>query len=211
MSIRNRVVELRKVRAGDLLPDPRNFRRHPKSQRDALRTMLDRVGNADVLITRETPDGLMLVDGHLRADLEPNAEIPVVVTDLDEEEAGEVLATLDPLAAMAETDTDALQALVDDLSEQVQEETAKVLAQLQELPYDYSQVGTSWPDMTESDHPLGVMQFIVSDRQRKVVNGALSAAASDVETDDPDDDNGNRNGRTLTAWAIRYLDGRNLD
>ena len=88
MSIRNRVVELRKVRAGDLLPDPRNFRRHPKSQRDALRTMLDRVGNADVLITRETPDGLMLVDGHLRAGLEPNAEIPVVVTDLDEEEAG---------------------------------------------------------------------------------------------------------------------------
>ena len=64
LGIRNRVVELRMVRAGDLLPDPRNWRRHPQAQRDALRSMLGRVGNAD---------GLMLVDGHLRADLESDA------------------------------------------------------------------------------------------------------------------------------------------
>ena len=133
MSIRNRVLELRTVRAGDLLPDPRNWRKHPKSQRDALRTVWDRVGNADVLITRETPDGLMLVDGHLRADLEPNAEIPVVVTDLDEEEAGEVLATLDPLAAMAEVDTDALQALVDGMSNRADEALADLIHDMHEI------------------------------------------------------------------------------
>ena len=133
MSVRNRVVELRKVRAGDLLPDPRNWRKHPKSQIDALRTIWDRVGNADVLITRETPDGLMLVDGHLRADLEPNAEIPVVVTDLDEDEAGEVLATLDPLAAMAETDTDSLQALVDGMADRADVALADLIHDMHEI------------------------------------------------------------------------------
>ena len=69
--IRNRIVELRTVRADTLLPDSRNWRRHPKAQRTALQAMLERVGYADALIARETPEGLVLVDGHLRADLGP--------------------------------------------------------------------------------------------------------------------------------------------
>ena len=134
MPVRNRIIEMRKVRAGDLLPDPRNYRGHPKSQRDALRTIWDRVGNADVLITRETPDGLMLVDGHLRADeSDPNAEISVIVTDLDEGEAGEVLATLDPLAAMAEIDTEALQALVDGMADRADDALASLLHEMHEI------------------------------------------------------------------------------
>ena len=38
--------------------------------------------------------------------------LPVLVTDLDEEEAGKVLATLDPLAAMADVDSGALAHLI---------------------------------------------------------------------------------------------------
>ena len=112
---RDRVVELRRVRAGDLRPDPRNWRRHPPGQRAALSQMLDRLGYVDAVIARETPDGLMLVDGHLRAGMSPDAQIPVLVVDLDHSEAGEVLATLDPLAAMAEADRDALTRLLSDL------------------------------------------------------------------------------------------------
>ncbi len=78
--------------------------------------MLARVGYVDAVIARDTPEGLVLVDGHLRADLAAESEIPVVVVDIDEQEAGEVLATLDPLAAMAEPDTDALDALVQGLA-----------------------------------------------------------------------------------------------
>ena len=74
--IQNRIKEYRTVRAGDLLPDPKNWRRHPPAQRRALQTMLDRIGYADALIARETPDGLMLIDGHLRADLDPQAQLP---------------------------------------------------------------------------------------------------------------------------------------
>ena len=44
MTVRNRIKELRYVRAGDLIPNPKNRRRHPKAQRDALRAMWDRVG-----------------------------------------------------------------------------------------------------------------------------------------------------------------------
>ena len=49
---RDRVVELRRVRAGDLRPDPRNWRRHPPGQRAALSRMLDRLGYVDAVIAR---------------------------------------------------------------------------------------------------------------------------------------------------------------
>ena len=79
MAIQDRIVELRRVPPADLHPHPKNWRRHPKAQQDALRAMLDRVGFVGAVIARETPDGLMLIDGHLRADLTPDAEIPVLV------------------------------------------------------------------------------------------------------------------------------------
>jgi hypothetical protein len=31
-AIRDRIIELRRVRAGDLLPNPKNWRRHPDVQ-----------------------------------------------------------------------------------------------------------------------------------------------------------------------------------
>ena len=53
---RDRVVELRRVRAGDLRPDPRNWRRHPPGQRAALSRMLDRLGYVDAVIARLLSD-----------------------------------------------------------------------------------------------------------------------------------------------------------
>src|SRR5437879_2420739 len=68
MKIRDRIEELRRVRARDLRPNPRNWRVHPKPQVDALRSLLSEIGYADALIARELPDGsLELIDGHLRA------------------------------------------------------------------------------------------------------------------------------------------------
>ena len=111
--MRSRIVELRQVKASELLPDPRNWRGHPERQREALRAMMDEVGIVDAVIARETEDGLMLIDGHLRADLDADTVLPVLVVDLDEDEAGQVLATLDPLAAMAEANSEALRNLVE--------------------------------------------------------------------------------------------------
>ena len=110
--MRNRIKELREVRAGDLLPDPRNYRRHPAAQRKAMAQMVERLGYVNAVVARETPEGLMLIDGHLRAELDPEQTVPVLVVDLDEQESAEALATLDPLAAMAADDKAALDSLL---------------------------------------------------------------------------------------------------
>ena len=104
MQIRDRIKELRRVPASELIPNPKNWRTHPDEQQAALRGVLAEVGYADALIARETPEGLMLVDGHLRAETTPDATVPVLVLDIDEAEADLMLATLDPLAAMAGRD-----------------------------------------------------------------------------------------------------------
>ena len=40
MLIRDRIVELRRVKASQLRPNPRNWRTHPAAQQDALRGLL---------------------------------------------------------------------------------------------------------------------------------------------------------------------------
>lgn len=101
---RNRVRRVIKVRAGDLAPHPLNWRRHPERQRIALRAMLDEIGFASVVTVVERDGGYMILDGHLRADLDPDLEIDAAVLDLDDAEAEKFLATADPLAGMATPD-----------------------------------------------------------------------------------------------------------
>ena len=130
MEIRDRVVELRRVRARDLLPNPKNWRRHPKVQADALRGLLDEIGIADALLARELPDGrLQLVDGQLRAETMPDEEVPVLILDLDQAEADKLLLSLDPLAAMATADNERL----NDLLDTVRSDDPAVLALLDEI------------------------------------------------------------------------------
>jgi hypothetical protein len=132
MNIRNRVKALRTVKASELAPNPKNWRTHPKAQQDALRGILAEVGYADALLARELPDGsLMLVDGHLRAETTPEQEVPVLILDINEAEADKLLLSLDPLAALAETNAQALDALlreVDTGSEGLQQMYADMAA-----------------------------------------------------------------------------------
>jgi len=113
VAIRDRIVGLRRVRASDVKPHPRNWRKHPKAQRKALEGILSEIGYADALLARELPDGsLQLVDGHLRAETTPDQEVPVLVLDVTEEEANKLLVSLDPLAAMAGADSENLESLL---------------------------------------------------------------------------------------------------
>lgn len=105
MHIRDRITELRRVRAGDLVPNPRNWRTHPAAQQDALRGVLAEIGYASALLVRELPDGsLQLIDGHLRAEMTPDAQVPVLVLDVTAVETDKLLLTLDPLSTLAERD-----------------------------------------------------------------------------------------------------------
>ncbi|HMF15053.1 MAG TPA: hypothetical protein VKE94_22210 [Gemmataceae bacterium] len=111
-SIRNRIVAHVTVRAGDLVPHPNNWRRHPPDQRRALGESLTELGDIRSLLGYRLPDGrIQLIDGHLRRDLDPERVVTVELVDLSEEEAAKALLTLDPLAALAETDAKAAQIL----------------------------------------------------------------------------------------------------
>ena len=102
--IRNRIKAHRRVRAGDLVPHEWNFRVHPALQRAALRTLYEQIGFARSLLAYELPDGrLKLLDGHLRRDLDPDMEVDVEVLDVNDDEARALLLSIDPLAALAET------------------------------------------------------------------------------------------------------------
>lgn len=115
-AIRDRIKELRRVPASQLIPNEKNWRTHPQAQQEALRGVIEEIGYADALIAYESPDGtLKLIDGHLRQDLHPEAIVPVLVLDVTEAEADKLLATLDPLAALAEADKDKLEALLRDV------------------------------------------------------------------------------------------------
>jgi DNA modification methylase len=134
MSFRDRIRDFRRVRAGALTAHPANWREHPVAQQEALRGVLAEIGYADAIIARELCDGtLQILDGHLRADLDPDQEVPVLIVDLNDAEAAKFLVSHDPLAAMAEandaaltsllgqitTESDALQAMLNDLAEEV--------------------------------------------------------------------------------------------
>lgn len=117
MKIRDRIKEFRRVPASELLPNPKNWRTHPTEQRDALKGVLAEVGMADAVLARELDDGsLMLVDGHLRVETTGDSEIPVLVLDVNEAEADLLLATHDPLAAMAGIDAEKLEGIISDIN-----------------------------------------------------------------------------------------------
>jgi hypothetical protein len=104
-AIRNRIKGHRRVRAGDLIPHELNFRLHPEPQRAALEALYQHIGFARSLLAYELPDGrLKLIDGHLRRDLEPDLEVDVEILDVSDDEARTLLLSIDPLAALAQTD-----------------------------------------------------------------------------------------------------------
>jgi ParB-like chromosome segregation protein Spo0J len=132
VNIRNRVKELRYVPASQLQPNPKNWRTHPEAQANALRGILAEVGIAGAVLARETPEGgLMLIDGHLRAETLQNTEVPVLVLDVDEAEADKLLASIDPLGAMAEADADKLRELLEEV-ETASEDLANMFTDLAE-------------------------------------------------------------------------------
>jgi DNA modification methylase len=120
--MRDRNREFRRVPLSELVANPANWRQHPDDQRRALRSVLEGIGFVGALLAFEGPQGLTLIDGHLRQEelegMAPDFLVPVAITDLTPEEANKVLATYDPLGAMATADKDALASLLTSLRDQ---------------------------------------------------------------------------------------------
>ena len=118
-AFKNRVVGLEMIPAKDLKEHPRNWRQHPEDQRAALLGLLESVGIADSVLayTSKRDEAVVLIDGHLRKDLVGDQEVPVVMTDLDDDEADALLAAHDVVTTMALPDAEELQGLLDDIIE----------------------------------------------------------------------------------------------
>lgn len=104
-NIRNRIKAHVRVKAGDLVPHELNPRRHPEAQRAALAALYEEIGFARSLLAYELADGrLKLIDGHLRAEMDPEQEVDVEVLDVSDAEARALILSIDPLAQLAEYD-----------------------------------------------------------------------------------------------------------
>lgn len=114
---RNRIVGSGEVDPAELTANPANWRQHPLEQRRALTGALATVGWVQqALVNKRTGH---LVDGHARVEeaiAKGEPMVPVLYVDLSEEEEALVLATLDPIAAMATKDQAAVAELVGGIS-----------------------------------------------------------------------------------------------
>jgi hypothetical protein len=118
MQVKNRIKELRQVKASELLPNAKNWRRHPKWQHDGMKAVLENIGYAGALIAYENEGQLILIDGHLRQEMTMDEEVPVLILDVNEQEADILLATYDPLTAMASQEGAVLHELLDGIESQ---------------------------------------------------------------------------------------------
>src|SRR4051794_1845490 len=113
---RNRIVGYGEEVPDQLLANPRNFRIHPKPQQDALLAALREVGVVqDVIVNCESG---FVVDGHLRVSLaisEQQPRIPVKYVELTPDEEALILATFDPISALAGADAQQFAALLGDI------------------------------------------------------------------------------------------------
>jgi hypothetical protein len=105
----NRIVGHREVPPSELKAHPLNWRTHPEAQATGLRAVLDRVGIVQGIVVSKATGRIL--DGHLRVEAALAAgqpTVPIVEVDLSEEEERLVLATFDPLNAMADADCELL-------------------------------------------------------------------------------------------------------
>ena len=127
---RNRIVGEGEQPASQFIANPANWRVHGQAQRDAMRGALNEVGWVQRVIVNARTG--YLVDGHERvwqALQNGDAEVPYVEVDLAPEEEAYVLATLDPIGAMATASAEQLAELL----KEVQSGEAGVQAMLAEM------------------------------------------------------------------------------
>ncbi len=194
---RSRIVDHGEAAPAELVANPENWRTHPRHQAAALGGVLAEIGWVqEVLVNRTTG---RLIDGHLRVELAAargEASVPVTFVELTEAEERLVLATLDPLAALATTDRGKLEGLLAGLSPEAPE-VRQMLADLARG----AGLDRPKPGLTDEDAPgaerdqyvtqgevweLGDHRLVVGDsRDREVVLGLSGSEGVDLVWTDP--------------------------
>jgi hypothetical protein len=197
MPYRNRIRELKHVRAADLVANPLNWRTHGAQQKAAMTAVLQEVGMVDAILVTENGDGTyQIIDGHMRAGLMPEATVPCLVLDLTAEESTKVLLTFDPIAAMADSSSanlDALLRSVEFSSESLQQLVAD-LADKASL-YDVDQMAEADVDKDAADDPqenVNMFSCPVTVEQELSIRKAIAKAKKE-------------SGATVTGDALMHI------
>tara|TARA_Y100000401_G_C8323129_1_gene226612 strand:+ start:1812 stop:2468 length:657 start_codon:yes stop_codon:yes gene_type:complete len=112
----NRIVGTGSEDPTQLLGNPLNWRIHPRHQQEAMTGVLDEIGWVQNIIVNQRTS--RVIDGHMRVEVaitEGASEVPVVYVDLSDEEERTILATYDPIAAMAVSDSEKMSELLADI------------------------------------------------------------------------------------------------
>jgi hypothetical protein len=121
---KNRIVGHGSKPASQFQAHPHNWRKHPQNQRKAVRGSLDSLGWIATVIENITTG--RLIDGHERvwnALQNGDADVPFIQVELTEAEEAQALLSLDAISALAETDREQVNALL----EQVNTDNADVM------------------------------------------------------------------------------------
>ncbi|MGO8684779.1 MAG: ParB N-terminal domain-containing protein, partial [Thermoleophilia bacterium] len=145
----NRIVAHGEESPANLIANPANWRLHPHSQQRALSDVLTEVGLVQSVIVNRTSGHL--IDGHLRVELakaQGQETIPVVYVELTDEEERLILASLDPIAAMAAVDRERLGELLSGIENPDLTELLEAVAKANHLALDFARSGLTDPDET---------------------------------------------------------------
>jgi ParB family transcriptional regulator, chromosome partitioning protein len=112
---RNRIVGQGVKPASHFMANPWNWRLHSKRQQEALQQVLQQIGWVAQVIENVTTGHL--IDGHLRVmdALKGDRDVPYIQVQLTEDEERLILASFDPIGALATADAAKLADLAKDL------------------------------------------------------------------------------------------------
>ena len=135
--------------ASDLAQNPANWRTHPSSQRKALEAVIKEVGWAGAVLYNESTGHI--IDGHLRREIAKRDRIPVLIGSWTEEQERLILATFDPIAAMAQADKDKLLALLSSIEteDKAIHDLLEAVANDERLPMPFKEGNTNPDDVPE--------------------------------------------------------------
>lgn len=147
-------LRLEWIEAGSLSENPANWRRHSPEQLQSIKDLLQdpEIGWAGACLYNERTK--RLIDGHARKSVaDPKTPIPVLVGNWSEDAERKILATLDPVGAMAQGDPSAYAALVESITAEslwvrdLLHNTQAGLTALEEEPEDTDEPSAALPQM----------------------------------------------------------------
>lgn len=117
MATSDKRLELVWMDPNEIAPNPLNWRKHPEYQKKALDNLLNKAGWAGAALYNKRTG--RLIDGHLRREeaITRKEQMPVLVGDWSEAEERLILAQLDPIGDMAKKDSETLQKLIAQVSQ----------------------------------------------------------------------------------------------